>query len=703
MSQSPFEQAEQLHVGTVDFVSPEEIKVLLDVDAPESTALNAGSPRPFPKVHGYVLVPVDEGHLVGQVAWITVERSSFPKRRGLQDFGLIDLPYPLRKLSLSPVGLLRAQPGTRSATFARGTTSLPSIGAAVVLPSSGQLKSIVESGVNRRVKIGVSPLAEDAVVMVDPNRIFGRHLAVLGNTGSGKSCSTAGLIRWSLEDAGKARTAGTPNARFIILDPNGEYASAFPKDDKTAAARVFKVEPGTGDLPLRVPLWLWNIDEWSAITQATVRTQRPALLYALRFARDGQQTGTGGSSDAMRRYLRNVLTATSLEISDGVPWEKFPKNKAFLEKLTSIETSVTGKVGVFSEELDTALKDLVESFEPLLGSRRGQYPNLNFTVQELEDISSALSRAHVAFGGQVGGNVPPEPDIPKPFRGRALVEGIEAAADMLNISEYVETLLVRVRGLLADARIAPIIDDEHDNSLEDWLNGYVGGTGEQADRIAVIDLSLVPTDVTHLLTAVIARLTLEASQRYVREHGHALPTVIVMEEAHTFIKRYREDGDVQDAARLCSQAFERIAREGRKFGLGLVLSSQRPSELSQTVLAQCNTFLLHRLSNDRDQDLVQRLLPDTLRNVLGELPSLPSQRAILLGWASELPTMVSMRDLPEGQRPRSHDPDYWGAWTGTRADGTAALPLEGWSQVSARWSSGGSDTPEPAPSGRSAP
>jgi hypothetical protein len=221
MSQAPFEHAESLRIGTVDFVSPDEIKVAIDIEAPESVALNAGSPRPFPRVNGYLLIPVDEGYLVGQVEWLTVERSAFPKRRGMQDFGLVDLPYPLRRLSLNPLGTLRAQPDRGGYVFRRGADSLPSVGAPVRLPTEAQLRSIVESGERRRVKIGTSPLAGDAEVRVDPNRLFGRHLAVLGNTGSGKSCSVAGIIRWSLEQAQQARPEGVPNARFIILDPNG--------------------------------------------------------------------------------------------------------------------------------------------------------------------------------------------------------------------------------------------------------------------------------------------------------------------------------------------------------------------------------------------------------------------------------------------------------------------------------------------------
>jgi uncharacterized protein len=159
----------------------------------------------------------------------------------------------------------------------------------------------------------------------------------------------------------------------------------------------------------------------------------------------------------------------------------------------------------------------------------------------------------------------------------------------------------------------------------------------------------------------------------------------VMEEAHTFIKRYKDDAENYDAATVCCQVFERIAREGRKFGLGLIVSSQRPSELSPTVLSQCNTFLLHRISNDKDQELVHKLVPDNLRGLLRELPSLPSQNAILLGWASELPILVKMDDLPKAQQPRSDDPDFWSVWTGKDADGNLVERTVDWAPIADEW------------------
>lgn len=287
------EQVASLEIGTVEFVSPSEIKVLLDLEAPQATALNTGVPTGFPRINGYVLIPNETGSVVGLVTWLGVEHSAFPKRTGLKDFGLIDLPFPQRKLSLTPVGtLLRSGAGSHSHyRLQRGISVFPSVGDSVLLPTADQLKSIVEAAEpeDRRVQIGTSPLAANAKVTIDPNKLFGRHVAVLGNTGSGKSCSVAGLIRWSLTEAAKVTgNMNSVNARFIVLDPNGEYSRAFAD---MPSARIFRVPPVEEPFrPLVVPAWMWNSQEWTAFAHAAPGVQRPLLLRALRELRSGSPT-----------------------------------------------------------------------------------------------------------------------------------------------------------------------------------------------------------------------------------------------------------------------------------------------------------------------------------------------------------------------------------------------------------------------------
>jgi len=694
VSQTPFEQAGSLRIGTVEFVSPDEIKVGLDVEAPESVALNTGGPRPFPRVNGYLLIPVDDGFLVGQTEWMTVERSPFPKRRGMQDFGLVDLPYPLRRLSLNPLGTLRAPSDGDGYVFRRGADALPSVGAAVVLPTDSQLRSIVESGERRHVQIGTSPLAGDARVRVDPNRLFGRHLAVLGNTGSGKSCSVAGLIRWSLEKAQAVR-GGTPNARFVVLDPNGEYSRAFPKNDPTVRARVFKVDRGKVERALKVPLWFWNSAEWCSFTQASAKTQRPLLRRALREVKAGR-TEASGSTDEERRFrLRRRLSSQLIALRRDL-------------RSNSIKTEAT-KFGFQAEAIVADIEQWIPQHPevPLAASRDAIRAALDarhrdgtdrntgqafvyfvaFTDAEIQAIIETIEAALAALGGIVLQEGPDE-DVPLAFTGTDLADHLEILAEQENVSQYLDFLVARIRTFLSDPRMRAIISDTEGTTLENWLNDHIGSNNAEGGCVSVIDLSLVPTEVVHVVTAVIARMTFEALQRYVRVNGATLPTVLVMEEAHTFIKRYKEDIENQGPATVCCQVFERIAREGRKFGLGLVLSSQRPSELSPTVLSQCNTFLLHRISNDIDQDRVHRLVPDNLRGLLRELPSLPSQSAILLGWASELPVLVKMNDLPKSQQPRSDDPEFWGVWIGKDEQGEPISRSADWEKVAKDWQAG---------------
>ena len=325
-------------------------------------------------------------------------------------------------------------------------------------------------------------------------------------------------------------------------------------------------------------------------------------------------------------------------------------------------SGITSEDG-FSDDLNNAIQAFSVKANELIAARSGQYPHYDYTRAEVDDLIALLKEVYLKAGGREEEFLPTDEDSPIPFSGDNFVRSIEANAEILNTTDYIVTLMPRIKTLLSDVRVKKVIDDTS-LELSDWLGEYIGSDNKES--LTIIDLSLLPSDVTNIITAVIARMVFEAQQRYLKLNKTCLPTVLVMEEAHYFVKRYNDDAENIGSMAQCCKVFEKIAREGRKFGLGLVLSSQRPSELSPTVLSQCNSFLLHRISNDRDQELVHRLLPDNMRGILREMPSLPSQYAVLLGWASELPVMVKMRTLPEAQRPQSDDPDYWDVWTGAK-------------------------------------
>lgn len=315
-----------------------------------------------------------------------------------------------------------------------------------------------------------------------------------------------------------------------------------------------------------------------------------------------------------------------------------------------------------------------------------QNPNSLFTKTQVEELLKLAKTAHSAFGGSDKDVLPVDADIPRQFTGEQFLRSIEANAEIMNTSEYIETMLMRVRTLLSDSRLKKITGGNPDLTLEEWLNEYICTSDSSEGFVTIIDLSLIPVEVICIVAAIIARMTLEALQRYRKlNNGRSLPTTLIMEEAHTFVKIYNQHNDESTAASMCTQVFEKIAREGRKQGMGLVLSSQRPCEISPTVLSQCNSFLLHRINNDRDQELINRLVPDNLRGLLKELPSLPSRNAILLGWASELPVSVQMNYLKAEHRPQSNDPDYWDVWTGT------AERVVNWKAVADDWQNAGQE------------
>jgi len=677
-----FDQLRNLSIGTVDYVSPNEIKVLLETDAPQNTALNTGVPSLFPRINGFVLIPNEVGALVGIINWLGVEHSQYPKRKGFKDYDLIDLPFPLRKMAINPIGTLKTEIKDKETIYKleRGVYSFPSIGDTVILPKDEQLRSIVENDDEKAfVKIGRAPIAGNAIVRINPDKLFGRHVAVLGNTGSGKSCSVAGLIRWSLEEAEKHKKAELEklNTRFIVLDPNGEYSNSF--SDLNADVKLFKVEITEAEVgafkQLKVPAWFWNSYEWGSFLIASGKTQKPILRQALRDLKNGGASKADDQLMVFKRQLSSSINLFESQLRNTNSFKAFPGTKNTYALINSFAQDFNSNLGKFNGTYDAEIQNISTIFTQIGASRysvgNNGFENFSaFAVADIERIIFELKTLVALFGGPVSYEGPNE-DSPVFFDVEGLPDYIEILAKDGNAIQHLEFFIMRLRSMLADVRLKKIIGNDDDVTLTDWLEEYVSG-------VVVIDLSLIPSDIIHLAVAVISRMTFEAIQRYRRKTGKVLPTVITLEEAHNFIKKYNESDEVS-ATEICSQVFEKIAREGRKFGLSMMISSQRPSELSATILSQCNTFLLHRIVNDRDQDLIRRLVPDNIGGLLSELPILPTRKAILLGWASPIPILVEMNDLAKKYRPKSDDPDFWDVWTG------ASNRDENWADIVNEW------------------
>lgn len=372
---TPIERQVALNIGAVEAVAPGRISVRLELDAPQATALNTGSPVAFPRLNSFVVVPNEIGALVGIVVWLGIEHSSYPKRPGLKDFGLVDLPFPVRKMSVVPVGTLERcldKNRRRTVRLRRGVVAFPSVGDPVALPSAEQLDALTRGEPeDRRVHIGRALLGNDARICIDPDKLFGRHLAILGNTGSGKSCSVAGLIRWSLAAAQREVRERTPNSRFIVLDPNGEYRQAL---GDLPGFRLFLVPPvETADAdPLRVPAWLLNSHEWSSVTVASARMQRPVLTQALRNLRLGLKS-TASDDERLAAIGVSYLVSISGVLNSGANYwaHEFPGRMSTGGLLESMRDTVAARLDP-AKPWHPSAKALVDVLDTLVSSMKNE-------------------------------------------------------------------------------------------------------------------------------------------------------------------------------------------------------------------------------------------------------------------------------------------------------------------------------------------
>ena len=229
------------------------------------------------------------------------------------------------------------------------------------------------------------------------------------------------------------------------------------------------------------------------------------------------------------------------------------------------------------------------------------------------------------------------------------------------------SILDKLIVLCNDSRIRFLMKDYEagDPGLAEVLAQFVGSRDDKRD-IRIIDISGLPNEVAGPLTGAIARLLFQYKLYQSTDERKRDPVLVVCEEAHRYVPNR---GEAQYAA--AQTGIRRLAREGRKYGVGLMLVSQRPSDVEETVLSQCNTWLVLRLTNSADQNHVGRMLPDTLGSLTSLLSSLPRQEALFLGEGAAIPARIRLRTLDDGQVPKSADVPFGSGWAGDQLEDEA--------------------------------
>lgn len=532
--------------------------------------------------------------------------------------------------------------------------------------------------------IGTSPTFSDYKIKINPDKLFGKHAAILGNTGSGKSCTLSAIIQ-SMFDF-QYNGVKLKNAHIIIFDTNGEYKQAFQGSNDNPYKNIELVNPYHVDKSgMKVPFWFMNFADFDFLFEPTSGTQAPVFKRALGLAKN-QKVAAG--KPILDKFTERGILGLFDASPDDIKKKKRKQNYGNWEYNTNNEILALANTIVSNGE-----QILVDIQNALLSL------GANNTLNDEKNALAQLENKYLEYSSSQNVEqiaIEKNIDLPIWFNFQELItrffdEAINEQENSGNrLREFVSTLRLRLQSYFGDERISqPLLlnqSGEISNSLAKFISFILGDfckiyhtdetdlftdfyktqfekTGHEKlvenkpSQLTIVDMSLLPYEVLETVTGLIGRLILDFVSRFPEGDRGKLPIVIALEEAQNYIPE-KNRGDRESIAK---RVFERIAREGRKYGISLVVSSQRPSELSKTVLSQCNSFIIHRLQNPEDQKYVRQLVSAANEDILQQLPILPQQHVVIMGDAVRTPVQARMNTA--NPRPNSNNPRFIQNWT----------------------------------------
>lgn len=652
---------DEREIGRIIFVDSFRIIAEIDKDIKSLTKSFYTGIHPVARINSYIVIPVGNQKIIAVVTKVTITEET----KEVSPKGVITLPEAKRLLHATMIGRIENN------KYYQGITSFPSLDNPVwvILPEELDIifdKRSAYRGPEEKtyyIPIGESTSFPGYEIKIDPDALFSKHLAVLGNTGSGKSCTIASLIQAILSY--KEGDKEAKNAHFIILDTNGEYKRAFEKENGDRIGNYLYI----GTENLKIPYWFMNSQDFINLFKASEKSQAPVLNDALLYARNKQRRETVDNINEVLEDAKKYFNALRDKYPDRDPeqtYEYIKKEKRIEEKIKEI---IMGRKDNSTEPPEVNL--------PIDADSPHYFELEKFIPEYLEDAMR-----------------------------------VESKIDK-RVKEYCSLMRLRMERYFKDPRFKFLFDTfpEHPNSLALFLRFILGRMekapfseeddfvnneklyfkkyleeykNKQNHQIVIIDLSLLASEILENITALIGRLIIEFLQRVAKEDKDLrgkFPVVLVLEEAHNYIPEKTK----RDKESVSKIIFERIAREGRKFGLSLVISSQRPSELSRTVLSQCNSFIIHRIQNPEDQQYIKSIVPSINQDLLNQLPALAQQTALIFGDCVRSPALVKIREA--NPLPQSDDPEFFRHWIGEV--GPEEPPFE---DVCRKWEGGESET-----------
>jgi len=718
-------------IGRVVAVDTAQVSIELNRDLKGMSRSTYEGPQDVGRINSYVIIPVGARRLVAMVTRVVLVEEAEMKA----DRTMVTLPAARRLMKATLIGTIDGE------SFRQGVSLFPVLDNPVHLAGRTDLDAIfgpIEIGESEKrdpvkpgycIPIGESTVVQGRPIRIDPDVFFGKHAAILGSTGSGKSCTIASLLQSIREQKGVKRTT------CVILDTNGEYRTAFLKQkedgscEDAGAGRCLYVpsDPSRAGERLVIPYWLMNAEDFVRLFRAREGLQAPVLLRALRLARTGVGTPDTPASalEVLRTACRQLLALIENDAPNqqwAIPGNLQQRCADGLRYRTTFPDHVQALDAAFGQDVlqqwETALTTIQGIAQQ--AAQQGNQGGLGGTrLQQIRDmLDPVIERLNRIAADRPGGAGDVSADQPRHFdRSKFLESALETA-----MREQVESgnpgrvrdacgpMFLRIRRYFEDPRFRFIFDAYPNarhaisaflrdvlgigspltailSSEEEVPKGRLPFYDRQRDKenavdVVILDLSLLASEVLENVTALIGRLILEFLQR-LGEHGGegargSLPVVLVLEEAQNYIRQPRF-AEEESIARV---VFERIAREGRKFGLSLVVASQRPSELSKTVLSQCSSFIIHRLQNPEDLRYFKEIVPGIYGPMLEQIPALAPQTALVLGECVPAPALVKIREARPV--PRSRDPKFYLYWA---ADAPPDIDVE---EICRQWEKGGS-------------